>query len=360
MPDKNIIAAKKIFTGEHWLSDMAIICANGEIREIVPAADVPAIDHADTILPAFIDLQIYGAAGKLLSVYPSADTIRHIHQYCINGGAFWFQPTVATNTTEVIHQCIDAVREYRDQDGEGCIGLHVEGPWISKAKRGAHIESLVHTPSIAEVRALLEYGNGVITMITLAPEVCSTEITDLIHDYGVVVSAGHTNCSFSVAKTAFNDISTITHLYNAMTGLQHREPGVVGAAFLHPHVKASIIADGHHVDYAAIRIAQRMMQERLFLITDAVTETNEGAYPHQLQGDKYVASGILSGSALTMMQAVKNMISEVGVDATTALKMATSTPASVMGLRGRIASVAEGAAARFIISNDDLEVLQVL
>ena len=346
-------SAKHIFTGDKWLNDHTINVEDGIITDIVPSTS-PAKHH--TIIPAFIDLQLYGAYGKLFSVFPTAETLSLIHQYCCKGGAYWFQPTVATNTFEVFKKAIDGVISYWQSGGEGCLGLHVEGPWISKEKRGAHIEALVHSPTPEEVNELLSYGKGVVTMITLAPEVCSDEIIKAISEAGVIISAGHSNCTFEIANRSFDKgITTVTHLYNAMSGLQHREPGLVGAAFTNENVRASIIADGHHVDYTAIKIAQSLMKDRLFLITDAVTDTNEGAYQHYLSGDKYEAGGILSGSALTMMQAVKNMITHVGVDKTEAIKMACSIPAKVMKMENKIGRIAEGCDAKFVVTDDDLK-----
>lgn len=354
MPEKKIYTAKNIFTGEEWLKDQSIVVHEGIIEDIIPATASP---DCDTILPAFVDLQIYGAYGKLFSVYPEPGTLALIHQYCRSGGAYWFQPTVATNTKETIQKCIQAVREYQCNGGEGCIGLHVEGPWISKAKRGAHIESLIHSPTIDEVKELLDYGGDVISMITLAPEVCSDAVIETIQEHGVVISAGHSNASYQQAKVSFSKgVTAVTHLYNAMSGLQHREPGLVGAAMLSEEVCASIIADGHHVDYAAIRIAKEVMKDRLFLITDAVTETSSGAYPHQPEGEKYVASGILSGSALTMMQAVKNIIEYAGIDSTAAIRMACTIPARLVK-RNAIGKLTKGGAAHVIQCNAALDIL---
>jgi N-acetylglucosamine-6-phosphate deacetylase len=361
MPEQIIIAAKEIFTGNHWLQDHSIIIEDGYIKEIVPASSITAAKTCDTILPAFIDLQIYGAFGNLFSVYPTAKTLNLIHQYCKEGGAYYFQPTVATNTKEVIYKCVDAIKDYWKHGGEGCLGLHVEGPWINKEKRGAHIETLVHAPTVSEVKELLEYGKDVIKMITLAPEVCSDEVIELILSYNVVIAAGHSNISFDEANKAFEKgITTVTHLYNAMSALQHRAPGLVGASLLNKTVMASIIADGHHVDLAAIRIAHQLMNDRLFLITDAVTETSEGAYPHQKDGDKYVSKGILSGSALTMMQAVKNMIDKVGVDKTEAIKMASVHPAKAVRMENTIGKIEIGLAALFLITDKELSFVEVM
>lgn len=357
MPDTQTYSAKRIFTGKEWLYNHTLHCADGRIVDVLPS-ETPA--QYDSIIPAFIDLQLYGAEGRLLSVYPDAATVAAIDRYCRGGGARWFQPTVATNTTEVFHRAIDAVRSYWNNGGKGCLGLHVEGPWIHPAKRGAHIESLVREPSIDEVRSLMEYGKGVIRMVTLAPEVCAVNIIRLIRSYGVTISAGHSNASFAEATSAFdNGIGVVTHLYNAMSALQHRAPGMVGACFLHKNVMASVIADGHHVDYAAIKIAHAMMKDRLFLITDAVTDTSTGPYPHQLAGDKYEASGILSGSAVTMIDSVRNLI-HCGIDPTDAIRMATILPAKAIGMTEEIGVLTAGANASFIITDEELRSIQLV
>src|SRR5690606_5950263 len=208
-----------------------------------------------------------------------------------------------------------------------------EGPWLNAEKRGAHIASLIHAPTIEEVKELIEYGKGVIRMITLAPEVCDNEIAQLLKKEGIVLSAGHSNATYDEAKTLFSTyITTVTHLFNAMSPFTHRAPGLAGAAMDDDRVYASIIADGHHVDYAAIRIAKQVMKERLFAITDAVTETTEGHYQHYLVGDKYEAAGILSGSALTMNKAAQNLVQFAGVSIEEALRMCSLYPARVMGL----------------------------
>ena len=295
------------------------------------------------LVPAFIDMQIYGASGKLLAEYPEADSLFKLNEYCNGGGAAFCMPTVATNTMEVFHRCIDAVRDYWQQGGEGILGLQLEGPWINPVKRGAHIESLIHAPSLKEAEDLLKYGKGVIKMITLAPEICSQEVIDLIHSKGILVSAGHSNASYEEAKKSFaKGIKAVTHLYNAMSPLQHRAPGMVGATMDDAGVMASIIPDGHHVDYAAIRIAKRVMKERLFVITDAVTETTSGHYPHKLVGDKYEADGILSGSSLTMNRAVKNLVDHAAVELAEALRMCSLYPAKLMGLGNAIGRISPG------------------
>lgn len=354
--------ADRIFTGDAWLSDHAVVVGNGIIDAVVSLSSLSndvVVERfpGNMLAPAFIDLQIYGAYGRLLAVYPDADSLFKLNEYCNAGGAAFCMPTVATNTYETFHQCIDAVKDYWNKKGSGILGLHIEGPWINPAKRGAHVESLIHSPSVKEVADLLNYGKGVIKMITLAPEVCDKHVIDLILSNGIIISAGHSDASYEQAMNGFaNGISMVTHLYNAMSPLQHRAPGLTGAALDHPGIRASIIPDGHHVDYAAIRIAKKIMRERLLVITDAVTETHKGYYQHELAGDKYVASGILSGSALTMNKAMKNLVDHCGIEWDEAIRMCSLYPAKAMGMEKELGKIEKGYRAAMVVLNDDIEV----
>ena len=349
--------ADKIFTGEEWLHHHAVVVEGGVIRDIVAEqllpSSLPIIYLNGAILaPAFIDLQIYGAHERLLCEYPEPDALYRLQDYCRRGGAAFCMPTVATNTEEVFRQCIDAVRNYWKEGGEGVLGLHLEGPWINSIKRGAHVESLIHVPDEEEVRRLLDYGEGVIKFITLAPEVCSARVIDMILERGIVISAGHSNATYDEAMRSFRQgITTITHLFNAMSPLQHRSPGLVGAALDDAHVMSSIIPDGHHVDYAAIRIAKRAMGERLFVITDAVTGTDKGPYQHYLAGDKYESAGILSGSALTMAKAFSNLVEHAGIERGEALRMCSLYPARLMKMDDRVGLIKKGYLAKMIALN---------
>jgi N-acetylglucosamine-6-phosphate deacetylase len=355
-----------VFTGTEWVSEHAVMVDEGTVHAVVPADKVkPDYRRVNLeghlLVPAFIDIQIYGAHKKLLAVYPEPETLRLTYEYCKAGGATLYQPTVATNTVDVMYRSIDAVRAYWQAGGEGVWGLHLEGPWINEVKRGAHIKELIHPPTLAEAKELLEYGKGVVKMITLAPEVCSRGVVELIRSYGIVISAGHSNASFVQAMDAFDGgIPTVTHLYNAMSALQHREPGLVGAAFLHPRVRASIIADGHHVSFDAIRIAKQQMKERLFVITDAVTETTEGHYQHYRAGDKYESAGTLSGSSLTMHQSLVNLVEKVGIEADEALRMCSLYPAQVLGCSDTRGKIAPGYAAQFVVLTKQLTLADTL
>ena len=358
-----IISAKKIFTGYEWLTDHAIIIGNGKIDSVVPKSEVESAKHFDNcfIVPAFIDAQVYGAAKKLLAVYPEASTLQLMYEKFIAGGTCLFVPTLATNTLDVFKKAIDAVKEYWSKGGKGVHGLHLEGPWINEIKKGAHVKEWIHSPAIEEVRDILEYGEGVVTTITIAPEVCSDEVIDLILSHNIILSAGHSNATYDEAMHGFKKgISTATHLYNAMSPLQHRQPGLAGATMNHSTVTSSIIPDGHHVDYAAVAIAKKIMKERLYAITDAVTETNEGPYRHQLAGDKYECNGVLSGSALSMHKAFKNLVEHVGIEVEEALRMCSLYPAQVLKCDDKYGKIVPQAAGQFLVLDKQLEIAEVI
>ena len=358
--------AQEVFTGREWLHNHAVIVSKGLIEKVIPISELPGnIERKDfphnILVPAFIDVQVYGAAKKLLSVYPQRDTLQLMSEQFLKEGTVLFQPTIATNTTEVFKKSIDAVRDYWNNGGKGVHGLHLEGPWLNADKSGAHVKEWIHSPSISEVQELLQYGKEVITMITVAPEVCSDEVLDLMRSYNVIVSAGHSNASYAEATNGFDKgIATVTHLFNAMSPLHHREPGLVGATLHHTKVRSSIIPDGHHVDYAAIAVAKKIMAERLFAITDAVTETITGPYQHQLAGDKYESNGILSGSAITMYRAFYNLVSGVKLHLDEALRMCSLYPAEVLNVDNQYGKIAPLYTGQFVVLNKQLKLVEVI
>lgn len=360
-PTPHSIYINRLFTGSEWLHSVRLTINEGRVTAITPAAQKDSDEWIPLLAPAFIDLQLYGAEGRLLSVYPAAETIHAIRRACEKGGATHFQPTVATNSREVFLNCIDAVKAYWQQGGEGCIGLHVEGPWIHPAKKGAHLEQYIEKGTLETVASLLEAGKGVISMVTLAPECCDEAVVALLMRAGVMVSAGHSNASYEQATRAFNrGIPVATHLFNAMSALQHRSPGMVGAILDHASAKASVIPDGHHVDYAAIRIAKKIMGDRLFMITDAVTDTNAGPYQHRRVGNKFESAGVLSGSMITMAEGVNNLIEQVGIGEDEALRMASLYPASVMGRADITGKIVVGEKLYAVMMSEDRTVLGVL
>jgi len=349
----------EIFTGTNTVSGKVLLTENNRITGIQPAGDLPSGYELRAfpgclIAPAFIDLQIYGGNGKLFSHSLDTESLEATRAYCAAGGCSHFMITMATNSSENFLSGIETVRNWFDSGKKGLLGLHLEGPWISPAKKGAHIEAFIKKPTLSEVNDLLEKGKGVVRMITLAPEQCDDEIIRLLLDNGILVSAGHSNANYSRAKDVFNlGIPAATHLFNAMSPLQGREPGMVGAIYDDHRVMSSIICDGVHVDFASVRISKKIMGDRLFFITDAVTEIREGNYKHIFQGDRYtLPDGTLSGSCMTMISTFKNAVAKSGIQMEEALKMCSLYPARLLKdpSLGRIES---GQPADFIILKKD-------
>lgn len=359
------LLADAVFTGEEWTRQQAVLVEDGTIAALLPESELPAdVDLRRLkghLAPAFMDIQLYGAEGLLLAEHPTVEALQALERHCRAGGTPFCLPTLATNSIDVFHRAIDGVRQYWAGGGTGILGLHLEGPWIHPDKRGAHMLEFIHPPTEREVRDLLEYGRGVIRMITLAPEVCDPALVRLIREEGILVSAGHSAATYAQAMRAFDEgIPAITHLYNAMSPLQHRAPGLVGAAFRHPSACASIIVDGHHVDFEAVAIAKQVMGRRLFVITDAVTDTDSGPYRHQRAGDKYECNGILSGSAISMHGSFMNLVEKVGVEVEEALRMCAQYPAEVLGMGGTHGKIAPGYTAQFVTIGKRSELLEVL
>ena len=359
--------AREIFTGQEIQTGKAVLTREGRIVDIVAIPDIPP-DYRQQDLPgymlapAFMDLQIYGGNGLLFSTELTTEALDAVYEYCLQGGCTQFLVTIATNSIEKCIRAMEVARDYKTGGGKGLLGVHLEGPYINPAKKGAHIEKFIRRPNPDEIRLLLEKGKGILKMMTLAPEQCDRECIDLLLDHSIVVSAGHSNATYGQAIDGFyQGIPAATHLFNAMSPMQGREPGMVGAIYDNPDVRSSIVCDGIHVDFASVRISKKIMQDRLYFITDAVAEVQYGEYVHVFKGDRYtLPDGTLSGSALTMLQAVKNGVEKAGIPLPEALRMASLYPATLMGLDQQWGSIKAGARADLVLLDEQLNLLQVI
>ena len=356
----------KIFTGSSIETQKALLVRNGLVEGLVNDKEIPSgytlEDLQGAILaPAFIDLQIYGGNGKMFSQETTVESLKATYEYCLSGGCAYFMITVATNSIDKFLEGIDAVKQYWKQGGKGLLGLHLEGPYLNPAKKGAHVERFIKKPSVEEVTMLLAKGKNVFKMMTLAPECCDLSIISLLQKNGILVSAGHSNATYAEATAAFNNgIPVATHLYNAMSPLQHRAPGMVGAIFDHPAAMSSVVCDGIHAHFAAVRIAKQVMKDRLFYITDAVAATTAGEYKHLFRGDRYeLPDGTLSGSSLTMMRCVKNGVEQLGLSLDESLRMATVYPASLLSGK-KIGVLEKEAEASLVIFNESFTIKKVI
>lgn len=352
-----------IITNGQLLTGKAALVEGDTVKAIIPENEIPAeaqkIDlKGNYIAPGLIDLQIYGAPGTpyFFGGTPSVAMLAGMEQELINQGCTGFLATIATNNDDVIEQGIAAAKAFRKQAKGAFLGLHLEGPYLNPKRRGAHPEKFIKKGTLAQVKHWLDMADGEIKMMTIAPELQDTEVINYLHQQGVILSSGHSNATYTEAKSFINKpLQAITHLYNAMPQMHHREPGIIPAIF-EERPYTSIVADGIHVDFAMVRLAKRELGDKLFFITDAVAEATEGTYQHQFKGDRYtMPDGTLSGSCLTMLKAVQNGVEHAGIDLPEAINMASLYPAQLAGLHKK-GQIAPGFSADFIIFGPGFEV----
>ncbi|UKT63203.1 N-acetylglucosamine-6-phosphate deacetylase [Pedobacter mucosus] len=359
------ITDSRFFRDNQLIANQAILIDNKKIIAITDETSSDGYQVIDAeqnyLTPGFIDLQIYGAGDRLFSAEPTVESLIILEDDLLKKGTTGFLACMATNSTEVFNSCIMAAKEHRPH-ARNFLGLHLEGPYLNPKRLGAHIPEYVKKATLDEIKELLDFGDGVIKMITIAPELQDDEVIQYLLDNNVVVSLGHSNATFAEATAAYNKgIQTTTHLFNAMSPIHHRDPGIPTAVFNHEKAMASIIADGQHIDFAVLKFAQKLMNERLFLITDAVTACSNGPYQHQLSDNKYVMpNGTLSGSSLTMLQAVKNCVSHCDIDLNSALKMAAAYPAKLIGLEKLTGTIEIGKLANLLILDESLNLKEVI
>jgi N-acetylglucosamine-6-phosphate deacetylase len=346
-----------VFTGNDMLANHSVLVENHTITAIIgpedpqPIADTVVDLEGQLLAPGLIDIQVYGGGGALFSSTPTLATLENLYEHCKRHQTTGFCATLPTNPPDMMHEAIEAARAFQRTYPDVLFGLHLEGPFLSPAKRGAHPAEYMLEPTLDNLRYWLEAGQGVLRVMTIAPELCTPDAWALARQYGVVLSAGHSDASFEQATAAFEaGCDTVTHFFNAMSQWNSRTPGLVAATLEHPTVRASIIADGVHVAWPSVRLAKRIMGERLFLITDAVDDSGSGTYQFFRKDDHYVnADGVLGGSALTMPRAVELCV-EMGVcTLPEALRMASRYPAEVLGMADQYGSIAVGYRADFAI-----------
>ena len=341
----------------------AILIDGEKIIDIIDESaipqDVECIDlHGANVAPGLIDLQIYGSGGRLFAGQTDAGTLRQMEDDLLAQGTTGFYATLGTDTNEVFEKGIQAAKNYMAKSRGNFLGLHLEGPFLNPLRKGAHLENLIIKGALNTVQRWVEMAGGVIKMMTIAPELQDKEVIDYLNDHGVILSSGHSNATYQQGKSFLNNpIKAVTHLYNAMPPMHHREPGYIPAIF-EEKPYTSIVADGIHVDFAMVRLAKRELGDKLFLITDAVTANNQGTYHHRFKGDRYVmhSGDTLSGSCLTMLKAVQNCVEYAGISLAEAINMASLYPAQLASLikKGKIEA---GFDADLVVFSDSFEVL---
>jgi len=298
----------------------------------------------------------------------SVETLEIMQRANEKSGCTSYLPTLITSSDALMKQGIQVMRDYLRQHPNQALGLHLEGPWLNMVKKGTHNPDYVRKPD-AELVDLLCKNADVITKVTLAPEVAGDEVIAKLAAAGIVVSAGHSNATLKEAKLGFRaGITFATHLFNAMPYITGREPGLTGAILDEAEVYCGIIADGLHVDYVNVRTAKRLKGDKLCLVTDATAPAGAdidqfifaGKTIYYRNGLCVDENGTLSGSALTMIEGVRNLVEHVGIALDEALRMATLYPARAMGFADSLGSIAPGKVANLTAFTRDYKIIKTI
>ncbi|WP_314137763.1 N-acetylglucosamine-6-phosphate deacetylase [Buttiauxella noackiae] len=362
----------RIYTGHEILDDHAVVIANGLIERVCPRSDLPAgIETRDVggaiIAPGFIDVQLNGCGGVQFNDSADAvtvETLEIMQKANESSGCTSYLPTLITSSDELMKQGVKVMREYLAKYQHQALGLHLEGPWLNMVKKGTHNPSFVRKPD-ADLVDFLCQNADVITKVTLAPEMVEPEVIGKLVAAGIIVSAGHSNATAKEAKRGFRaGITFATHLFNAMPYITGREPGLAGAIFDEPDVYCGIIADGLHVDYANIRTAKKVKGDKLCLVTDATAPAGAnidefifaGKTIYYRDGLCVDENGTLSGSALTMIEGVCNLVEHAGIALDEVLRMATLYPARAMGVEQQLGTIEAGKVANLTTFTRDFKI----
>ncbi|EOC1531303.1 N-acetylglucosamine-6-phosphate deacetylase [Cronobacter turicensis] len=366
----------RIYTGHDILDDHAIVIADGLIERLCPLAELPAgIEQRDMggaiIAPGFIDVQLNGCGGVQFNDTAEAvsiETLEIMQKANEKSGCTSYLPTLITCSDALMKQGVRVMREYLGRHQNQALGLHLEGPWLNIVKKGTHNPDYVRQPDAQLVDFLCENAD-VITKITLAPERVAPDVIEKLTAAGIVVSAGHSNATLKEAKKGFRaGIRFATHLFNAMPYITGREPGLTGAIFDEPDVWCGIIADGLHVDFANVRLAKKVKGDKLCLVTDATAPAGAnidefifaGKTIYYRNGLCVDENGTLSGSALTMIEGVRNLVEHVNIALDEALRMATLYPARAMGVAHWLGSIEAGKVANLTAFTRDYKIIKTI
>ena len=359
---EKIITCKSLFTNGLLLKNQKISIKNGLIDKI-ENLDSNLLPDFENLAPGLVDLHINGGEEFHFTHSPTQETIKDIEISAKKNGVGYVLPTLITSSLDNIFRGLDAIKTYCIANPtSGVLGMHLEGPFISIKKRGAHLEKYIKIPDDKTLREIIDFGGEYLKMITIAPENFSENQIKLLVESGVTVSLGHSNCTFSQAQSAFGlGVNLVTHLFNAMSPLGHREPGLAGASLYNKKVFAPIILDNVHVDKNVAQLAYRLKKDHLFLISDALFQNHKKEtfqweeFDAFLKEGNYVNSeGNLAGATISMADAVKNAIDWLEIDNQTALNMATYIPSRILKTGRKYGKIEVGYEANFCTFDDDL------
>ena len=355
------LTGARIFDGQSLRDDLALVIDQGQIAALIPRATARQAQQVSGILaPAFLDLQVNGGGGHLVSGASTAADLAHLCAAHRALGSAGVLPTLITDTPEASAQVIAAGRAAIGTPG--FLGLHLEGPHLDPARKGAHDPALIRPMQPADLARLCDAARALpALMVTLAPDSVTPDQIATLAAAGAVVSLGHSDCSFETAQAAFRaGARCATHLFNAMSQLGNREPGLVGAV-LAGSAQAGLIADGIHVHPATLRSALAARPDGLFLVTDCMAFAGTDLTEMALNGRRVLRrsgrltleDGTLAGADLTLPQAIARLVQQIGISPARALAMASAIPARLIGVQDRFGSLAPGRPAELVLLADD-------
>lgn len=364
------LVGTRVFDGERVLSDHAVVIDSGMVDAVVHVAqlgtDIERLTlYGGLLVPGFIDIQVNGGGGSLFNNEPTLSGLRALVGAHRAGGTTACTPTVITDVDRVRRQALKAFGEALEEDIDGILGLHFEGPYLSASRRGVHSEALIREPLPSDIDWLCEAASRCRVLLTVAPETMRPGQIARLAEAGVLVFLGHTDARFEQVVSALSEGAVgFTHLFNAMTQLKSRDPGAVGAALLADDAYCGIVCDGHHVHAEVVRLAHRAKPRgKLLLVTDAMATTGANTKSFELYGETITecdghlvnGEGRLAGSAISMAQAVSHAHSQCRLPLEECLRMASLYPAELLGLSAERGYLRPGYRADMVHLNDDLQ-----
>jgi N-acetylglucosamine-6-phosphate deacetylase len=366
------LTGARIFDSESIRDGLAVVIDGARIVEVVAVENLSKgierrVLKAGLLVPGFIDVQVNGGGGALLNDNPTVASVRRIAESHRKFGTTGMLPTVITDAPEVLSKAIAAVKAARAENVPGVLGIHIEGPFLDPERKGAHEAQFIREMTETDVAQIAAVDCGSV-MLTLAPNRVKPEFIHILAEHDVLVSLGHAEATFAEAHIALKaGARAFTHVFNAMSQITGREPGMVGAALSHRSSFIGLIADGFHVHDTALHVALTVKpHDRIILITDAMPSAAGGPVIFKLQGREVMRiegrlqlyDGTLAGSNLTMDEAVRYSVERLGVALEDALRMASLNPASFLRRDHELGRIKPGYLASLVHLDDDLHVLE--
>lgn len=369
-----IIKNAKIFDGEKFINKNTVLIEDKTIKKILnenelsqkEISDNEIIDIQGMVLsPGFIDLQLNGCGGVLFNDDTSENALKIMNETNKKFGCTSFLPTLITSPDNKILNALEVLKNIDNPEEISVLGLHIEGPYISVEKKGIHRPEYIRILSDEIIQKIADSGKEITRLITIAPEKAKIEHLKTLRKAGIKINMGHSNATYDQCLEKKEYYDGGTHLYNAMSPLESRNPGLVGFLFNDNELSAGIIVDGFHSEFPAVEIAKKIMKNRLYLITDAVSPAGttdmkefmfEGNRVLYQNGKCISPEGTLGGSALVMIDGVKNLVQKVNQPLEEALRMATSYPAKFISVEERYGYIKEGFIADLTYFDDNFKI----